>query len=463
MLGKTVGGRYQILTQLGGGGFSTTFIAQDTQRPGNPQCVVKHFKPLSNDEYTLREAKRLFHLEAATLERLGTHNQIPQLLAHFSENQEFYLVQELIVGHDLSQELPPVTDPLPETEVIKLLKEILEVLSFVHQQNVIHRDIKPANIRRRKSDGKIVLIDFGAVKQISAQRTNVQGETNLTVAIGTPGYMPSEQANQVPKLSSDIYAVGIIGIQALTGINFPNFGSQGLPRHPNTGEIDWRNQAPVSPKLANIIDKMVRYDFRQRYQSADEALQAIQRLSPKPLPWKTLIGVGIIALIIPLSLLIFQAIAPKDNFLNYENSSKGIKLRYPQNWQRQDIENVFTQELVTFLSPKENDADKFTEKLTVNVGDFAGTLDESKDLFIKEIKNTLTDANVISTTTATMANKQAYQLVYTGKNGDVSVKNLQIWTLKNDKAYVITYTANVEDYDKFLPIAEKMIQSLEIE
>ena len=462
MLGQIVGGRYQILTQLGGGGFSTTFIAQDIQRPGNPQCVVKHFKPLSTDPYTLQEAKRLFHLEAATLERLGNHDQIPQLLAHFEEQEEFYLVQELIVGHDLTQELPPIEKPLTEAEVIKLLKETLEALAFVHQQKVIHRDIKPANIRRRKSDGKIVLIDFGAVKQISTQKTNVQGETSFTVAIGTPGYMPSEQANQVPKLSSDIYAVGIIGIQSLTGINLPSLGTQGLPKHPETGEIDWRKQVKVSPKLANILDKMVRYDFRQRYQSADEALQAIQKLSSKYLPWKSLIGLGIVAAIIPLIIVLLQLITPKENLLNYENASAGIKIKYPQDWERQDISNILTQELVTFSSPKENDADKFPGKLTINVGKFIGTLDESKDLFIKEVKNTVPEAKIVSTSEVTLANKRANQLVFTGKNGVTNFKNLQVWTLMNEQTYVVTYTAAIDDYDKFLPIAKKMIQSVEI-
>ncbi|WP_308418377.1 protein kinase [Nostoc sp. CENA543] len=462
MLGKTVGGRYQILTQLGGGGFSTTFIAQDIQRPGNPQCVVKQFKPLSNDPYTLQEAKRLFELEAVTLEKLGKHDQIPQLLAHFQENREFFLVQEFIPGHDLCEELPPVKPPLTEAEVIKLLQEILEVLVFVHQQNVIHRDIKPANIRRRTSDGKIVLIDFGAVKQVSVQKTSVDGQTNVTVAIGTPGYMPSEQANQVPKLSSDIYAVGIIGIQALGGLDFPNASSQGLPRHPETGEIEWRTKAKISHKLANFLNKMVRYDFRQRYRSADEALQAIKKISSKSLPIKVLIGVGIIAAIIPIILFILQTVIPKDNFLNYENNNEGIKIKYPQTWERQDLGNILTQELVTFLSPKESDADIFQDKLTVNVGKFAGTLDESKDLFVKEIKDTVSEANIVSISPATLANKRAYQLVFTGKNGANRVKNLQIWTLQDEQTYMITYTATVDDYDKFLPLAEKMIQSFEV-
>jgi eukaryotic-like serine/threonine-protein kinase len=474
MQGQTVGGRYQILTQLGQGGFGKTFLALDTQRPGNPHCVVKHFKPLSTDPYTLKQAKRLFDLEAATLETLGKHDQIPQLLAHFEDNQEFYLVQEFIVGYDLSQEIPPIGNLLSEAEVIQLLKDILEVLAFVHQHNVIHRDLKPANIRRRESDGKIVLIDFGAVKQISTQIANSQGKTSVTVVIGTHGYMPSEQANQVPHLSSDIYAVGIIAIQALTGINPVLDSGQRLPRNPNTREIDWRNQVQVSPQLAEIIDTMVRYDFRQRYSTAESVLQALNTLEEIPattieqksLPFapqrKIFIAVGIIAAVATVVVLLSQLITPASKFLNYENSSYGIKIKYPESWARQDVANPVTGELVIFLSPKQSDSDKFQEKLTISTETLSSTLDESKNLFIKEIKNSLSGANIVDTSEITLANKRANKLVFTGSNGENRLKNLQVWTLKGDQAYVITYTATIDDYDKFVQTAETMIKSFEI-
>ncbi|MEO0971344.1 MAG: AarF/UbiB family protein, partial [Cyanobacteria bacterium J06639_18] len=122
---------------------------------------------------------------------------IVEVFAHFEENQQFYLVQEYIEGYDIKEEVYS-GQQLSEKVVIKLLEEILEVLNFVHQQKVIHRDIKPSNIRRRQSDRKIVLIDFGAVKEIGTQIINKQGEIKPTVAIGTLGYMPSEQANGHP-------------------------------------------------------------------------------------------------------------------------------------------------------------------------------------------------------------------------------------------------------------------------
>jgi serine/threonine protein kinase len=274
-LGQTIGGRYEILTQLGQGGFGKTFIAQDRHLPGNHQCVVKQLKPQATDPSSLETARRLFDTEAKVLYQLGSHEQIPQLFAYFEENQEFYLVQELIAGDDLSKELTPGKQ-LSEDQVISLLSNILEILEFVHQHNVIHRDINPRNLIRRQQDGKLVLIDFGAVKQVSTQVIK-GGKTSYTIAIGTPGYRPSEQANGYPRLSSDIYAVGMVGIQALTGI-LP----EQLPTNPDTCEISWQDQVSVSPELAKILDKMVRYDFRERYSSATSALQALTDLTEAP-------------------------------------------------------------------------------------------------------------------------------------------------------------------------------------
>lgn len=127
MLGKTLSGRYHIIRRLGGGSFGTTFIAEDRQRPGNPQCVVKQLKPQSTDSFTLITARRLFNSEANVLETLGKHHQIPQLLAYFEEHEEFYLVQELISGHDLSTELIP-GQTFSEDEVISLLLELRVVI-----------------------------------------------------------------------------------------------------------------------------------------------------------------------------------------------------------------------------------------------------------------------------------------------------------------------------------------------
>lgn len=272
MLGNTLVGRYQIISYLGGGGFGETFVACDTHLPGSPKCVVKKLQPQSQDPSTLEIARRLFDTEAQVLYKLGTHDRIPQLLAYFEENAEFYLVQEFIPGYNLSQEIT-AGKTYAQTEVTALLQEVLTILEFVHQQNVIHRDINPRNLLRRE-DGKLVLIDFGAVKQITTQIFHTTGEPKSTVVIGTPGYIPGEQAQGNPKFSSDIYAVGIIAIQALTGLS----PSQ-IEQDHESNEIIWRNYATVSSEFADFIDQMVCYDFRQRYATASVALKALMDLT----------------------------------------------------------------------------------------------------------------------------------------------------------------------------------------
>ena len=263
-------GHYKINRVLSSGGFGVTFLAQDTHRPGSPQCVVKQLKPARRDEKFLEIARRLFDTEAQILEKLGIHPQIPRLLAHFEERKEFYLVQEFVDGHPLTDELP-VDKKLPEAQVVQLLKDVLEVLGFIHEHGVIHRDIKPGNIMRRDHDGQVVLIDFGAVKQIQPQERTDQ--ENLTVAIGTRGYAPPEQYAGHPTISSDIYALGMIGIQALTGI--PPYR---LELSPETGDVSWHHLANVREEVAQIIDQMVRYNFPARYQSAPAVLEDLRRI-----------------------------------------------------------------------------------------------------------------------------------------------------------------------------------------
>jgi serine/threonine protein kinase len=150
-------------------------------------------------------------------------------------------VQEWIEGRALNTELLP-GKKVGESYVQQLLQDLLEVLAIVHQHNVIHRDIKPQNLIRRSQDDRIVLIDFGAVKAVNTIEIDAQGETALTVAIGTPGYMPNEQLQGKPQLCSDLYAVGILGIQALTGIV-----PRQLPEDAGTGKLLWRDRAKVSP------------------------------------------------------------------------------------------------------------------------------------------------------------------------------------------------------------------------
>jgi serine/threonine protein kinase len=271
MIGRLLDGRYKILQVLGAGGFSETYLAQDTRRPGSPTCVVKLLKPNTNNPNSLQISRRLFQSEAETLERLGNHSQIPRLLAYFEEDQEFYLVQEYIKGNLLSTEFTPET-PYSEAQTIQLLRDVLLTLAFVHEQGVIHRDVKPDNLIRRWEDDKLVLVDFGAVKKIW-NRNAAQNQVAGTI-IGTPGYMATEQGRGKPRPSSDIYALGMVAVQAITGIT-----PMSLQEDSETGETIWQQYAKASPGLVAIIDKMIRYHFRDRFQSAKDVLAALDQLT----------------------------------------------------------------------------------------------------------------------------------------------------------------------------------------
>ncbi len=269
MLGELLGARYKIINVLGSGGFGHTYIAEDTQRPGNPHCVLKHLTFVSANTSVLQQVRRLFQSEAETLERLGRHDQIPQLLAYFEQEQEFYLVQELIEGHPLSDELTEGVR-FTEHEVIALLEDALSILAYVHGQGVIHRDIKPENLIRRDRDGKLVLIDFGAVKKLSNTIAEATGGTSLSMPVYTSGYAASEQCLGRPQFSSDLYSLGMVAIQTLTGMR----PSQ-LPQDFRTSEIVWRDQVDVGEPLAAFLNQMICYHYIQRYQSVAEAQQAL--------------------------------------------------------------------------------------------------------------------------------------------------------------------------------------------
>jgi len=272
MLGELLGARYKVVKVLGSGGFGNTYIAEDTQRPGNPHCVLKHLTFASSKASVLQQVRQLFQAEAETLERLGRHDQIPQLLAYFEENEEFYLAQEFIEGHPLNDALVEEVH-FSEWQVVALLDDVLSVLEFVHSQGVIHRDVKPENLIRRDRDGKFVLIDFGAVKTLGNTIAEATGETNLSIPIYTTGYGASEQCLGRPQFSSDLYSLGMVAIQTLTGIR----PSQ-LPQDFHTSELVWRDQAQVSESLAAFLNKMIRYHYIHRYQSALEARQALQQV-----------------------------------------------------------------------------------------------------------------------------------------------------------------------------------------
>ncbi len=261
--------RYHLLHSIGHGGFGITFLAVDEHLPDKPRCVIKQFCfPEENRENFLK-AVALFRQEAVRLNELQ-HPQIPKLLGYFELENRLYLVQELIVGQTLAEELQQGV--FNEQQIWDILKDLTPVLQFIHSRKVIHRDIKPANIMRRCTPGEkrgdLVLIDFGVAKRITATALLHTGTT-----IGSPEYMPPEQIRGKALPASDLYSLGVTCIHLLTGISpFDLFDI-------SSDRWIWRDYLPsgtkIDTRLGQILDRLLQNAVSQRYKSAVEVMQAL--------------------------------------------------------------------------------------------------------------------------------------------------------------------------------------------
>lgn len=279
-------GRYLPIKLLGRGGFGAAFLARDRYTPGMRRCVVKQFQPAGNLTTTqLQLAQDLFEREAVVLEEIGSqHEQIPDLFAFFpvivpsflhrgQQDQFFYLVQEYIDGQNLEEELDQ-KGKFSEQEVLEVLRAILPVLQFVHNKNIIHRDIKPSNIMRHRN-GKLYLLDFGAVKQVANAPSGVGSSST---GIYSLGFAPPEQMSGGRVFPpTDLYALAVTAVMLLTG---EKDATELFDAYSN--QWKWHERVSISPKLANILDKMLLPAANQRFQSAQEVLEALDS-PPRPI------------------------------------------------------------------------------------------------------------------------------------------------------------------------------------
>lgn len=288
MIGQLLVERYLILEQLGTGGFSETYLARDKYRPQYPLCVVKWLKLPPESPLSRVEAQRLFATEARLLEHFGQHHdQIPTLLAYCPGPEHTYLVQDYIAGEPLDT-WAAQGKRLASSGAIALMMDVLPILDYIHAHQVVHHDIKPSNLIHRHADRKVVLIDFGAAQILSPQSLALEEDSpewttassgsaiELVHTIGTPGYMPPEQAQGTVQLDSDLYALGMVVIHLMTGAD-----PQKLQPDPISGALDWHEHLTtvIDAGLMAILDRMVQLQQRDRYADAQAVLTDLAALS----------------------------------------------------------------------------------------------------------------------------------------------------------------------------------------
>lgn len=261
-LSLLLGGRYRALRTLGTGGFSNTFAALDEHRL-QTSCVIKQFIPPQSDLSRVEKSIALFRQEALILKELGNHPQIPSLLAFLEQEGQLYLIQEFIEGQDLFQEAIE-RGPFSEQQIQQLFTELLPILQFIHEQQVVHRDIKPGNILRQ-ANGSLVLIDFGGSLQLEGQFRPVTG---------TPGYASPEQLKGQVEAASDLHSLAVTAIRLLTGY-LAQEDSDPFANPQQRHQVWHRLQVNVGPELTQIFDNLLHPDIQQRYQSAIEVWHAL--------------------------------------------------------------------------------------------------------------------------------------------------------------------------------------------
>lgn len=270
MKGKLLNNRYHIVKTIGQEDFSASFLAIDTHLPSQPRCFIKKLQVILGN-YQVKTVKQRFEREAAILESLGAEKaQIPQLYAYFAEGGDFYLVQEWIEGITLQQKQQEVGQ-VPEHEVRGILLGLLPLLDYVHSRHIVHRNIKPENIILRAEDNLPVLVGFNVVKKFMAI-ANLNQSAQYSMVVGTPEYMPAEQAIGRPIYSSDLYSLGLTAIFLLTGKSPSTFKYDSLKE-----QLLWHDRSPhLKTNLGSIIDRAIRSHPGDRFASASAMLSALQ-------------------------------------------------------------------------------------------------------------------------------------------------------------------------------------------
>ena len=470
-------GRYQPIKRLGIGGFGETFQAINLEGLNKGYCVIKRLYIAPKYLHLKTAIEKAFQREAKVLESLGDQTgQIPSLYDYFvftappfGGDTDFdykYLVQQFIDGKDLFKELQQ-RGRFSEAEIMDVLNQILPVLKLIHSVNYdgtqsIHRDIKPSNIIREQRNNNLVLIDFGAVKQI------VPGESDphKSMVFGSEQYAPPEQGI-IAYPCTDLYALAASCIQLLTNDNLDTIRNY-------ANQWQWRNKYPglISNHLADILDRMLDPNPERRYQSAEDVIAALENPKPdhispdhdndptiiiKPIKPQLLLTLLIGMAAVMMAVFAYRYIYISDSKECVKDPATGIELKCPQDWDSQPNQNVLNRDVKFKLTPPNPPSNPYFPALFISVKDTPeATLSGYTMSYLQELKN---KGYTIETSQGITINQRpAYQAVYTNKKDpNTPVRVLETWIIYQGKLYILTYSAGEQFYDQFAHIVERDI------
>ncbi len=494
IVGKVLRDRYYIVQELRNDGSSTIYLAEDRRTSGNPRCEIERLQPQYDSEIvgfqSWKNIQKLFNSRASAFSRLSNYPQIPQLLDYFEQDREFYLVKEYIDGETLEQKIQHRL--LDESEAIIWLQDALVILEFIHQKSIIHLNINPSSLLQKRPDCQIILTNFAWIKNEILSLN--ESPTKLDDAhLQDRNFIAIEQQEGTPNFTSDIYALGRTIIYALTGEFSDLIDPQSLekiPRaSPKQGEFP---ETKISRQLINILNNMVCERSQDRYQSATEVLAQLDRQQnvitlPPPFmlvpptedtsiqiqPKKSKIGQILLwfLLVLPFigtsyALWIGFNKNMYREFLAYTNDNYNFAIKYPEDWSARELDDPITGEVVVFSSSLESNLDLYRERIYISVEYLASdltTLDEYTQLLINNIvQENGEKIKIYEDKKIKLDLYPARQIIYSRKEGGLLLKQMEAFTIKENRVYIITYTAERAKFSKFFDTAEKMLKSWEI-
>lgn len=491
IVGKILCDRYRIIQELNRDQVSTVYLAEDLEQRDRSSCEIERILPQYDREVlgakSWRKVRQTLMEQGNLLQSISQHPQIPQVLAYFECDREFYLVREHLEGESLAQKTE--RSPISEAEAVSWLQEILTVLEFIHQAGIIHLNIQPSSLVQHQ-DGSKYLINFAGIKYAIAG-----GRASLR-AIANPDFMAT-QPSAKPDYSSDIYALGKTIIYALTGrvAGAIRAKTEALESDTESLEVEPIPTAQIAPQLANVLNKMVGKRAAVGDRSAAEVLTELDfdrnvvTLPPpffdpdyfvaKPSAKKSKFSRATIAsrfkgvrrviwflLALPFAIaaiIIFIGIDKNSerNFISYTNNDYQFDIKYPPNWTRQELNDPITGEIVVFTSPLESDSDLFREKVylaTEYLPSEPITLDEYSQLVLERIE-LANNSEIRSNFALEIDGLPARAIVYSRQEGGLQLKQMEVFTIKNDRIYLAIYTAQQAKFDQFLDTADRIIDS----